>query len=143
LNVRGLFIMGADNHEKGVGGRLSNFVIERDIRGVLIQSMYFVPGTPSYESHKDSLIHQDWSKYDGHVVHYPKNISPYDLQLEVIDASRKIYSRNRLARALFIKKGFNKVMFIGEYFWQKSVRADLKKELPYLKSLIREKKQEK
>lgn len=135
LTVRGLFIMGADNHTKGVGDRLANFVIEHDIHGVLIQSMYFVPGTPSYESHKDKLIHQDWSKYNGNVVHYPENISPYDLQLEIIHASRKIYSRRRLLRTVFCEKAYNTVMFIGEYFWQKSVRAELKKDLPYLKSI--------
>ena len=135
LSVRGLFIMGADNHTKGVGDRLANFVIEHDIHGVLIQSMYFVPGTPSFESHKDKLIHQNWSKYNGNVVHYPENISPYDLQLEIIHASRKIYSRQRMIETIFGGKAFNTVMFIGEYFWQKSVRCELKKELPYLKSL--------
>ena len=137
LRVRGLFIMGADNHTKGVGDRLADFVIAHDIKGVLIQSMYFVPGTPSYESHKDQLIHTDWSKYNGNVVHFPQNISPYDLQLEIIQASRTIYSHKRLFEALFHEKGSGKVMFIGEYFWQKSVRADLKKELSYLLTVSR------
>lgn len=135
LNVRGLFIVGADNHTKGVGDRLADFVLEHDIHGILIQSMYFVPGTPVYEANKDRLIHRNWSKYNGNVVHYPKNISPYDLQQEIIYASKKVYSVKRLFRALFHEKGINKVLFIGEYFWQKSVRSDLKHELPYLKSL--------
>jgi len=138
LLVRGLFIMGADNHTKGVGDRLADFVINHDIHGVLIQSMYFVPGTPSYESHKERLIHTNWSKYNGNVVHFPENIAPYDLQLEIIHASRKIYSGKRLLKTIFCEKGYVKVMFIGEYFWQKSVRADLKKELTHLKSLNRE-----
>ncbi len=48
LNARGLFILGADTHTAGVGGdRLADFVIDNDIRGMLVQSMYFVPpGTP-------------------------------------------------------------------------------------------------
>lgn len=137
LHVRGLFIMGADNHTEGVGDRLADFVIAHDIQGVLIQSMYFVPGTPSYESHKEKLIHRDWSKYNGNVVHFPQNISPYDLQMEIIHASRKIYSRKRLLHAVFHGKGSSRVMFIGEYFWQKSVRAELKKELSYLESVSR------
>lgn len=112
LNVRGLFIVGADNHTKGVGNRLADFVIKYDLHGVLIQSMYFVPGTPVYQSNKDRLLHKNWSKYNGNVVHYPKNISPYDLQQEI-----------------------NRVMFVGEYFWQKSVRSDLKRELKNLKKL--------
>jgi len=132
LNVRGLFIVGADNHTKGVGDRLADFVLKYDIRGVLIQSMYFVPGTPVYEANKDRLLHQDWSKYNGNVVHIPKNISPYDLQMEIIHASAKIYSLKNLFHVLLHRKWREKVLFIGEFFWQKSVRDDLKKELPQL-----------
>lgn len=132
LNVRGLFIVGADNHTKGVGDRLADFVLKYDIRGILIQSMYFVPGTPVYEANKDRLIHRDWSKYNGNVVHFPQNISPYDLQKEIILASAKIYSVKNLFKVLLHRKRRDKIMFLGEFFWQKSVRADLKRELPKL-----------
>jgi hypothetical protein len=133
LRVRGLFIVGADNHTKGVGSRLADFVIQNNICGVLIQSMYFVPGTPVYETHEAKLIHKDWYKYNGNVVHYPEKISPYDLQREIMIASRKIYSLKRLLQAVFYKRGIERVLFMGEYFWQKSVCADLKRELPFLK----------
>lgn len=135
LNVRGLFILGADNHRRGVGKTLADFVIKYNICGVLIQSMYFVPGTPVYEKNKDRLIHQDWSKYNGNVVHFPKNISPAELQEEIIIASRAIYSFRRLLSAIFHKKGLGRILFIGEYFWQKSVRADLKREMKNLKKI--------
>lgn len=136
LNVRGLFIVGADNHTIGVGDKLADFVIKYNLHGILIQSMYFVPGTPVYESYKDKLIHHDWSKYNGNVVHFPKNITPYDLQKEIIHASKRLYTLKRLFYALFQEKGINKLLFVGEFFWQRSIRADLKKELPYLKSLV-------
>jgi len=135
IRVRGLFIVGADNHTKGVGERLAEFVIKHNISGVLIQSMYFVPGTPVYETHKSRLIHTDWSKYTGNVVHYPQNISPYELQQEIILASRKIYSVRRLFQAVLCQRGLDRILFIGEYLWQKSVRCDLKKELSYLKKM--------
>lgn len=132
LGVRGLFIVGAENHTKGIGDRLADFVIEYDIKGVLIQSMYFVPGTPVYEENSERLIHENWSKYNGNVVHYPHNISPSDLQREIIRASAKIYSIKRLVYVLFHKKFIDKLLFLGEYFWQKSVRSDLKRELQNL-----------
>ena len=140
IRTRGLFIVGADNHEIGVGKRLAEFVIENNISGVLIQSMYFVPGTPVYETHKEKLIDGDWSKCTGNVVHYPEKISPYDLQKEIITASRMIYSKKRLFDALLHKRGTERLLFIGEYFWQKSVRSDLKKELPRLKAACMSKK---
>lgn len=133
LRVRGLFIVGADNHEKGVGERLANFVISHNICGVLIQSMYFVPGTPVYDTHKSKLIHTNWSKYNGNVVHYPQKISPEDLQREIIIASKKIYSVKRLVQAVFRRRGLERLLFVGEFFWQKSVRSALRKELPYLR----------
>lgn len=135
LNVRGLFIVGADNHTKGVGDRLVNSVLKYGIHGILIQSMYFVPGTPVYEVNKDRLIHKNWSKYNGNVVHYPKNITAYDLQREIIHAIDIVYSVKRLFHALCHEKWINKMLFIGEFFWQKSVRTDLMRELPYLKNL--------
>ncbi|MDR3277442.1 MAG: B12-binding domain-containing radical SAM protein [Oscillospiraceae bacterium] len=133
LNVRGLFIVGADNHTKGVGGRLADFVMGHHIRGILLQSMYFVPGTPVYEANKDRLLHRDWGKYNGNVVHMPKNISPYDLQREIIAASKTVYSAKRLPRVLLRWSWRDKALFLGELFWQQNVRRDLARELPYLK----------
>lgn len=135
LNVRGLFIVGADNHEKGIGDRLADFVITHNIHGILIQSMYFVPGTPVYEANKNRLIHRNWSKYNGNVVHYPEKITPYDLQKEIIHASNRVYSVKRLLHSLLFDKWMDKVLFTGEFFWQKSVCADLKRELSNLKKL--------
>lgn len=136
LRVRGLFIVGADNHTRGVGERLARFVEEHGIQGVLIQSMYFVPGTPVYETHKDALIETDgWSRCVGKVVHRPKLLSPCELQQEIIDASRAIYAPRKLASAIFRKHGVERILFIGEYFWQRSVRADLRRDMARLREM--------
>ncbi|MFP3153046.1 B12-binding domain-containing radical SAM protein [Lachnospiraceae bacterium ZAX-1] len=136
LGVRGLFIVGADNHTKGVGDRLADFVIEYNIKGALIQSMYFVPGTPVYEANESRLLHKNWAKYNGNVVHRPQNISPHDLQKEILYASAKIYSAKRLISVLFNWRFTDKMLFWGEYFWQKDVRSALKLELPNLSSNV-------
>lgn len=133
LSVRGLFILGSDNQKKGCGKQLADFVIENHIQGVLIQCMYFVPGTPVYEANKDRLLHTKWSKYNGNTVHYPRQMTPYELQLEHIDASRRIYSFKRLVQAVLFEDRIHKILFLGEYFWHLSIRSDLKKDLPYLK----------
>ncbi len=135
MSVRGLFILGADTHTVGVGEQLADFVIRHHIKGALIQCMYFVPGTPVYESHKDRLLHRDWSRYNGHTVHRPARMTPYELQMEHIRASRKIYSVHRLIQALLHEDRLHKLLFVGEFFWHMSIRADLRKELPYLKKM--------
>ena len=133
--MRGLFIVGAENDRKGVGTTIAEYVIKNDIKGALIQSLFFTPGTPFFKDNEHILIHQNWNKYNGNVVHYPKNISPYELQKEIIIASAKIYSFKRLIHAILHYKWINKILFIGEYFWQKSFRSDLRKELKTLKLL--------
>lgn len=132
ISVRGLFILGSDNQKRGCGKALADFVIRNNIQGVLIQCMYFVPGTPSYEQNRDRLLHQRWDKYNGNTVHWPKNMSPYDLQLEHIEASRRTYSVKRLIRALLVENWVHKVLFMGEFLWHWSIRHDLKRELKYL-----------
>lgn len=135
LRVRGLFIVGADNHTEGVGKKLADFVMRENISGLLIQSMYFIPGTPVYETHKDRLLDGDWSRCVGMVVHYPENIEPVKLQKEIIEASRTVYSFPHLLSALFKKRGMARVLFIGEYFWQREIRRDLKRDLPNLQAM--------
>jgi radical SAM superfamily enzyme YgiQ (UPF0313 family) len=137
LNVRGLFILGADNHTRGVGQRLARFVIDNGLRGMLVQSMYFIPGTPVFETHEDRLIHKDWSKYTGHVVHYPTQLSPSELADELVHASRAVYSVPRLLRALVRDRGMNRLLFIGEFFWQRAVAADRAREGRRLRGLPR------
>ena len=116
LSVRGLFILGSDDQEAGVGDQLADFVIQNHIQGTLIQCMYFVPGTPVYEANRDRLLHQDWSKYNGNAVHFPRRMTPYQLQLEHIRASRKIYSWRRLFSALVREDPIHKLLFFGGIF---------------------------
>lgn len=138
IGVRGLFIVGADNDRPGIGERIADFVIEHDIHGILVQSMFFTPGTPVWESTRPYLIHTNWDKYDGNVVHYPKNMKPHEVQLEIIAASRKAYSVRRLFHALARYPRFRKAVFLGEFFWHFNRRRELRRELPYLRSLAGE-----
>ena len=61
-------------------------------------------------------------------------MTPYELQLENIDASRRIYSVGRLIKALLFEDFVHKVLFTGEFFWHWSTRSDMKKELEYLRT---------
>ena len=133
MDVRGLFIVGADNHTYGTGDKIAHFVIENNIVGVLIQSMYFIPGTKVYEKNKNKLLHTNWEKYTGNVVHRPEKIPPFALQNEIIIALRKIYSRKRLINKILKETGIRRVLIIGEYFWQMNNIRKLRKEIKNLK----------
>jgi len=55
------------------------------------------------------------------------------LQKEIISASEKIYSFKRLIKRLIGGKLLNRLLFMGEFFWQRSVCKKLREELPYLR----------
>ena len=76
----------------------------------------------------------DWARCVGKVVHRPERITPVELQQEIILASRRIYSCKNLLHALVCKRGLERILFLGEYFWQASVRADLKKDIKLLRA---------
>jgi hypothetical protein len=110
-----------------VGERLADFIIKNEIHGCLIQSMFFVPGTPVYEQYQDRLLHHNWDDFNGNVVHRPLNMTPAQLQGELIAASAKVYSPRRLLHALLHSKGLFKALFIGEFFWHSPMRREWRK----------------
>ena len=136
LRVRGLFILGADDHRPGVGRKLADYVIEHDIDGFLVQSMYFIPGTKVYASHKAQLLQPGvWEHTTGKVVHRPLHMSATQLQGEMIDSISRIYSLRRLAHAILRKRGLNRLLFMGEFLWMRSVRHNLRTDLKRLAEL--------
>lgn len=137
LRVRGLFILGADNHTPGISERLVRFVKENGISGVLLQAMYFIPGTRSYEEHRSELIPKSpWSRCVGRAVHHPKHMSARQLQQEVINASKAIYAPKELLAALVTKRGIERLLLIGEFFWQASERYDMEREMRAVPSIL-------
>lgn len=140
IRVRGLFIIGSDAHQAGCGKQLAEFVRDNNIEGVLIQGMYFVPNTTAYKNTEDRLLHKDYSKYNGNIVHQTKQIAPYQMQQEIIHASRLIYSKKiyiqNILKTIIRKKSLESFfLFAGEYYWHANTRKRLKKELVYLKNI--------
>ncbi|MCR5582167.1 MAG: B12-binding domain-containing radical SAM protein [Eggerthellaceae bacterium] len=129
IRARGLFIFGAPGDRPGVGKAVANFAIENGIQGMLLQSMYFIPGTPVYDRFKGDLLHTNWEKCVGNVVHRPRDITPRQLQREMIICSKTYYSWRRLLHSLVHDRGIDRVLFAGEFFWQMSERSRYRREL--------------
>jgi len=134
IGVRGLFILGSDEDTLGIGRRLGQFIIANKIHGCLIQSMFFVPGTPVFEHNQNRLLHRNWELFNGNVVHRPKHMTPAELQQELIDASRTAYSAGRLLHALIHAKGVLKALAIGETLWHAQQRHEWRRQLPALRA---------
>jgi len=114
--VHGLFVFGDDEFKKGDSQKVAAFTRKYDLSGVLIQPLTPYPGTALFQRLKkeDRIIHENWSYYNGNVVFKPKNLTAGELQKEVYDCYRRVFSLSRVIRFfLFGPKGL-KLAGLGE-----------------------------
>ena len=105
INVHGLFVFGDDEFKKGDGLKIAEFVRRQKLSGALIQPLIPFPKTKLYEKLKAEgrLLHEDWQHYNGKVVFKPKNMTAAELQKEIYDCYKKVFSPLRVFN--FILKG--------------------------------------
>ena len=116
MNVHGLFVFGDDDFKKGDGTEVARFVKRHKLSGVLIQPLIPFPGTEVFRKLKKDgrILHEDWQHYDGKVVFSPNNMTAAELQKEIYDCYRKVFSPLRVLKfVLFGPKGF-KLAGLGE-----------------------------
>ena len=111
-----MFVFGDDEFKRGDSKRVAKFVRQQGLSGVLIQPLTPFPGTSLFRQLKDEgrILHEDWQDYNGKVVFAPKNMTAAELQKEIYDCYRKVYSPLQLAKYLFFKKGSLKLGVLGE-----------------------------
>ena len=116
IDIYGLFVFGDDEFQKGDGKKVAKFVKEHGLTGILIQPLTPFPGTRLFWDLKERgrILHEDWQDYNGKVVIAPKNLTAIELQKEVYDCYREVYSPLRIAKYLFSKKGNLKIGLLGE-----------------------------
>ena len=109
MAVHGLFVFGDDEFQKGDGLRIAQFAKEHDLSGALIQPLTPYPGTDLFEKMKraNRILHEDWQYYNGKVVIKPKHLRAAELQKEIYDCYRSVYSLVRIVKfVLFGPRGF-------------------------------------
>ena len=114
--MHSLFVFGDDEFKKGDGLKVAKFAEQQKLSGVLIQPLIPFPGTKLFEKLKkeDRLLHENWQHYNGKVVFKPKNMTAAELQKEIYDCYKKVFSPLRVVRFLLKgPKGF-KLAGLGE-----------------------------
>ena len=100
IRAHGMFVFGADGDTVESIRHTADFVIKNDISTVQFMILTPLPGTRNFQQlHEQGRIFDyDWSRYDAHhTVYWPKNLSPYELQIETFAAMRKVYGWGRIA----------------------------------------------
>lgn len=139
IDVHGLFVFGDDEFQKGDGKRVAQFVKEKKLTGLLIQPLTPFPGTPMAKKleKQNRLLHKNWKWYGDKVVFRPAHMTPAELQKEVYDCYRKVFSLTWVLKFLISgQKGF-KLEFFGEALYR---RLERKKMRLYIRERLAETK---
>ncbi|MFQ6112755.1 MAG: B12-binding domain-containing radical SAM protein [bacterium] len=104
IKIHGMFVVGSDEDTVATIKDTTNFIKKWHIDSAQLMMLTPIPGSRDYIQYKNGtreLISKDWSLYDGHhAVHVPKNMSPYELQVETMKAMGKFYNLRGIFKRL-------------------------------------------
>jgi len=124
IKIHGMFVVGSDEDDVETIDATAEFALKNDIDSIQFMILTPIPGSPDWEQLYDRgdkyVISKNWQFYDGHhVVHQPRRMSPYELQIGAINAMAKFYSWRGIAKKLF--KG-DKYYAAIRYFGHRMIR---------------------
>jgi radical SAM superfamily enzyme YgiQ (UPF0313 family) len=105
IKIHGMFVVGSDEDDVETLGETVRFARRNEIDSVQFMIMTPIPGSPDWDAlyarGQRYVIDHNWQMYDGHhVVHQPRRMSPYELQIGAIRAMEKFYSWSGIAQRL-------------------------------------------
>jgi radical SAM superfamily enzyme YgiQ (UPF0313 family) len=124
IRIHGMFVVGSDEDDVETLDATAEFALKHDIDSIQFMILTPIPGSPDwdgiYAKGEKYVISRNWQFYDGHhVVHQPRRMSPYELQIGALGAMAKFYSWRGIAKKLW--KG-DKYYALIRYFGKKMIR---------------------
>jgi anaerobic magnesium-protoporphyrin IX monomethyl ester cyclase len=102
IAVHGMFVGGLDTDDASSATATARFARRLGIDTFQLMAETPLPGTKLWKraSSEGRLLSDDWSLFDGHqVVMRPALMSPLDLQLGILEATRRFYSWPGIVRS--------------------------------------------
>jgi len=99
--IHGMFMLGGDADGPDAAAKTVAFTKKHNIDSVQFLALTPIPGTNLYDrlEREGRVFTRDWALYDGHhVVIEPARMTPLELQLGLIKATREFYSFRRVLR---------------------------------------------
>ena len=99
IKTHGMFVLGSDTDTLQSIDRTVDFTIETGISSAQFLVLTPLPGTRQTERlrREGRVFTNNWSLYDGHhVVFWPKNMTPWELQQATMEAHHRFYRLSRL-----------------------------------------------
>ncbi len=106
IGIHGMFVVGSDEDDLETIEATTAFCKKHEIDSVQFMILTPIPGSPDwdtlYAKGAKYVINQNWSFYDGHhVVHQPRRMSPYELQMAAIKGMQEFYSWGGVLKRLW------------------------------------------
>jgi len=143
IRVFGSFIFGADHDDKSVFDKTVDFCQEAEIDFPTFSALTPYVGTDirkELESN-DRIFSNNWDYYGGtHVLFYPKNMTPIELQEGIIGAYQNFYSNSKIINHLDHGEIFYglETLYV-KYLFKKIIRQNYGY-LEYLEKISKKKK---
>jgi hypothetical protein len=94
-----MFVFGADSDTLDSMAVTADFALEHGLNSAQFLALTPLPGTrqtTQFEA-EGRIITKNWSLYDGHhVVFWPKNMTPFELQEAIMQAQRRFYGVGKM-----------------------------------------------
>ena len=106
IRTHGMFVFGADSDTRESLDMTADFATKHGLNSAQFLALTPLPGTrqTAQLEAEGRIFTRNWSLYDGHhVVFWPKNMTPFELQDAVLKAHKRFY---RARRMLAIKSKF-------------------------------------
>jgi radical SAM superfamily enzyme YgiQ (UPF0313 family) len=124
IRIHGMFVVGSDEDDVETIDATAEFALKHDIDSIQFMIMTPIPGSPDWDHNFAKgdryIFNKNWQFYDGHhVVHHPRKMSPYELQVGAISAMEKFYSWRGVAKKLLKRDMYSATI---RYFGKKMLR---------------------
>jgi len=99
IHTHGMFVFGADSDTVDSLTMTADFAAQSGLNSVQFLALTPLPGTrqTAMLEREGRVFTHNWSLYDGHhVVFWPKQMTPYELQITTLDAHKRFYTGRRV-----------------------------------------------
>ena len=116
IKVHGMFVVGADNDTESTARETVAFAERHGIDSLMLNVLTPGIGTKQYDlmDGENRVFERRWQFYDGqHVIFTPQNMTPVELQTEIMKGYRHFYSVRRSLKYL-VRLRFGRML---EHLW--------------------------
>ena len=114
IRSHGMFVLGADTDTVQTVRDTVKFAMKNHIDTVMLNILTPLPGTPQFEELDAAgrIFDKRWHLYDAHhVVFTPAQMTPYELQIEVLRGYTRFYSLRQWLRYVFTFRFTKQLLF--------------------------------